>query len=134
MRCGFTFPLEQFPTEDWGRGHHWLCEQCWVTNPLIIRVAAIAADGLVRLRAIDALRPRLEAVARPAAGGVMAAELAVSVTMLTPTDTPERGWCDPCALPSMLLWHVAIEAGDYLLGDKLTTLRLCVECGHESWT
>ena len=63
-----------------------------------------------------------------------AAEIRVSVTMLTPTEKPERGWCEPCALPSALIWHVAIEADGRLLGDKLTTLRLCADCGAESWT
>lgn len=53
VRCGFTFPLEEFPTVQ--GGHRWLCAQCLAINPLMIRVAARAADGLVRLSAIDAL-------------------------------------------------------------------------------
>ena len=64
----------------------------------------------------------------------MAADYTLNVTTLTPVDQPERAWCEACRLPSLLVWHVAIEADGNLLGNKLTTLRICTDCGSESWT
>ena len=62
------------------------------------------------------------------------ADLALTVTTLTPLEEPERGWCDPCAKPSLLRWHLSIEADGRLLGDALTALTICTDCGRENWT
>jgi hypothetical protein len=57
----------------------------------------------------------------------------VAVTTITPLEEPECGWCEPCALPSLLVWLVAFEANDRLLDDRLVPLTVCTECGAESW-
>lgn len=106
MRCGFTFPLEQFPVQAWGHGHHWLCEQCWATNPLIIRVAAIAADGLVRLRAIDALLYL---------GYVRAARLIACGLTHWPTILELR---EGALMPRQPLWWISLDA------DTIALLRM----------
>lgn len=60
-------------------------------------------------------------------------DVAVTITTLTPLEQPERGWCEPCAMPSLLTWLVAFEANDRLLDDRLVPLTVCTECGAESW-
>lgn len=54
-RCGFTLSIDQFPTLHCGNDHRHVCHDCWAANELVWRVAAVAGNGLVRLRAIDAL-------------------------------------------------------------------------------
>lgn len=54
----------------------------------------------------------------------------VTLTMLTPIEAPEPGWCQPCALNSMLRWQVAVESPR---GFFLATVGLCTDCGAEEW-
>ena len=54
VRCGFTLRDAEFPATFGGQTSA-ACHDCVAANPAVHRVAAIAADGIVRCRAIHAL-------------------------------------------------------------------------------
>lgn len=73
-------------------------------------------------------RAELEELARQALAEPLV--IPVRVEMLTPLEEPDRGWCTPCLLPSVLSWQVVFEVGTDF---TIRTVSVCVECGTEDW-
>lgn len=71
LRCGFTLPAGEFPNVIGGLSS--TCHECARANPAVHRVAALAADGILRCRAIHALLTiGFSRLAREIAGGLTA--------------------------------------------------------------